>query len=539
MKLPCWAVFALCLASGRGFARETAAAVAKVTAGFVSSISVTSGGSGYTSEPAVTITGGGGSGATAKAILSGDKVAVVVVLTAGSGYTSIPAVMIAAPAVEPWVTLRMAPAVRVEGRTGQGLAIERQLASVTTWGLWTNVTAGTNGMEVVDLSQGSSQAKYRSISQNMPATATAKLTAGFVTGITVTASGEGYSQPPRVTLSGGGGSGATAQAILDGDKVGTVIVLTAGNGYSSAPSVKIDAPPSDRQLTSRMVPVLTLRAPLARGSRIEVGGTIQGPWTTVTKSWSSESGLEMVDLSPDERARFYRLQTNVLPASPVGFVWIPPGTFVMGSPLSEVDRDPDAGENQHSVQITRGYWIQDHETTRGEYAMVMGGNVAGSQAELPTEDADWNSAVEYCRQKTLIDRASGLLSAQYAYRLPTEAEWEFAARAGVTDARYGPVDQIAWHDGNSGGMPHPVRQKLANPWGLHDMLGNVWEWCSDWFEDLPSTPQIDPQGPLLGSSKVMRGGAWNDESSEARFANRNGEAPITRAGFRPVLVGLP
>jgi hypothetical protein len=177
-----------------------------LTAGFVTGITLTAGGSGYLNEPTVTIIGGGGNGATAKAILSGDRVAAVVVLTAGRGYTSIPVVIIAAPTFGAWKTLRMAPAIRVEGRPGQIISIERLLGSATTWVPWTIVILETTGRNVVDLSQGPSQTRYRSRSPTVAATATAKLTEGFVTAITLTAGGEGYSQPPKVTLSGGGRS---------------------------------------------------------------------------------------------------------------------------------------------------------------------------------------------------------------------------------------------------------------------------------------------------------------------------------------------
>ena len=465
------------LSIGRALAGETATAVATITAGFVSGITVTSGGSGYTSEPAVSLSGGGGSGATAKAILSGDKVAVVVVLTSGSGYTAIPLVTVTPPAAESWVTFRMAPAVRVEGKMGQGFAVERLMGVTSSWTLWTNVTLGASGIELVDLEHGPVLTRYRSRFAGVPSTATAKLTAGFVTGITVDVGGEGYFQPPRVTLIGGGGSGATAQAILDRDRVGTIIVLTAGTAYSSVPTVKIDVPSGEFELLPRLVPVLSLRVPLDGAARIETAKSILGPWMPMTNRWNSLGGPEVVDLVPDEQARFYRLQTNSLPLGPDGFVWIPPGTFVMGSPSSEWERSTD--EVQHTVILSRGFWMSDHEITVGEYYSLMGNYPPNAHLYInhPVAEVSWNDAVLYCDKLTGLERGLGRLPADIAYRLPTEAEWEYAGRARISGGRWpGDLEATAWTI-----AARPVKGKLPNGWELYDILGNVSEWCADWY----------------------------------------------------------
>ena len=119
-------------------------------------------------------------------------------------------------------------------------------------------------------------------------------------------------------------------------------------------------------------------------------------------------------------------------------------------------------------------------------------------------------------------------------RLLTEAEWEYAARAGTTAARYGDLDQVAWYDGNSGGKTHPVAQKAPNAWGLYDMLGNVWEWCSDWYGEYKEEKN-DPTGPASGESKVLRGGSWLSNPRRVRVSDRNVLVPsdrIDNVGFR-------
>ncbi|MBM3903475.1 MAG: formylglycine-generating enzyme family protein, partial [Verrucomicrobia bacterium] len=152
--------------------------------------------------------------------------------------------------------------------------------------------------------------------------------------------------------------------------------------------------------------------------------------------WSAE-GVVLVDLTPGSVRRFYRTVADPKPAGPSGFVWIPPGTFVMGSPSSEEGRYAD--EVQHTVTLTQGFWMSDHEVTQSEYQAVMGNNPSVFKGDLnrPVEQVSWDEAVLYCQKLTERERAAGRITAQQAYRLPTEAEWEYAARAGTTGARYG------------------------------------------------------------------------------------------------------
>ena len=217
--------------------------------------------------------------------------------------------------------------------------------------------------------------------------------------------------------------------------------------------------------------------------------------------------------------------------------WIPSGRFTMGSPSSEPDRYSD--EVQHEAVLTRGFFLAETECTQGQWEAVMGGNPSHFKgSERPVEQVSWGEAVEYCRKLTAKQRTEGILPEGWEWRLPTEAEWEYAVRAGTTGARYGELDTIAWHGGNSGSETHRVSQKAANAWGLQDMIGNVWEWCADWSGDYSTGSVTDPTGPNSGSNRVGRGGSWGRGARYARAAFRSGDDPGNRyysLGFRPAL----
>ena len=227
--------------------------------------------------------------------------------------------------------------------------------------------------------------------------------------------------------------------------------------------------------------------------------------------------------------------------------WIPAGTFQMGSIETEEGRKDD--ETLHTVTLTQGYWLMETEVTQAMYYAVMGwgrGTAHFQDPKNPMEMVRWGDAYDFCRAigKNPLLMASNNLSG-FEFRLPTEAEWEYACRAGTTTAvyvNYGDrnreLDAIAWWDWNSGNATRNVRQKLPNAWGLYDMIGNVWEWCWDRYGTYPTGSVTDPTGPSSGSLRVFRGGSWNNVAGLVRSAARLGRVPGIRnsfLGFRPAL----
>jgi len=226
---------------------------------------------------------------------------------------------------------------------------------------------------------------------------------------------------------------------------------------------------------------------------------------------------------------------------------------VMGSPTNEVGRYDTEGP-QTTVTLSRGFWMGKYEVTQGEYLAVVGKNPSyfstnnGFAEDLsrPVERVNWQDATNYCALLTAQERLAGRLPAGAAYRLPTEAEWEYASRAGSTtrfsygdDPDYTELTHYAWYTANSGGTTHAVGGKLPNRWGLYDMSGNVWEWCSDWYGNYPGGSVTDPQGSGSGSYRVFRGGGWYDYGGRlCRSAYRYSLYPSIRSyslGFRVVL----
>ena len=209
------------------------------------------------------------------------------------------------------------------------------------------------------------------------------------------------------------------------------------------------------------------------------------------------------------------------------FVRIPAGEFRMGS----TSRAADAVEQPVTrVRISRAFDLGKYEVTQSEWQGVMGTNPSefSGCAQCPVELVSWDDAQEFIRRLNAVD-------GEGTYRLPTEAEWEYAARAGTTGDRYGNLDAIAWHRNNSGDRTHPVGQKTPNAWGLHDMLGNVYEWVEDWYGDYPGGTVTDPRGPDSGSYRVVRGGGWISRASGCRSSFRFDVTPGSRyagLGFR-------
>ena len=204
----------------------------------------------------------------------------------------------------------------------------------------------------------------------------------------------------------------------------------------------------------------------------------------------------------------------------------------MGSPESEFGRGNDEGPT-HEVELTQGFWMAEVPVTQRLWEAVARCNPSKVKGvDRPVEQVSWSDCDGWIRKANLMTGGLNL-------RFPTEAEWEYAARAGTTGSLYGELDAIAWHRGNSGAMTHDVKGQKANEWGLYDMIGNVWEWCSDWHGDYPTGRMTDPTGPSSGSNRVSRGGCWNSVAGCVRSAYRGGFGPGIRyifgLGFRPVL----
>jgi formylglycine-generating enzyme required for sulfatase activity len=215
-------------------------------------------------------------------------------------------------------------------------------------------------------------------------------------------------------------------------------------------------------------------------------------------------------------------------------VLIPKGTFMMGSPIEEERRFED--EAQHQVTIGKDYYLGVTEVTQMQYEKVMGANpsyfegnaVLGDSSNHPVEQVSWEDAVEFCKKLSELpeEKKSGRV-----YRLPTEAEWEYACRAGSKAAySFGAnsktLGDYAWFGENSGSQTRPVGEKKANAWGLYDMHGNVWEWCSDWYGVYPKGSVSDPSGPSEGSGRVVRGGGWLLGAAFCRSAFRYWIRPV-------------
>ena len=207
------------------------------------------------------------------------------------------------------------------------------------------------------------------------------------------------------------------------------------------------------------------------------------------------------------------------------FKLIPAGTFTMG--------EGDQADRAHDVTLTKPFKMGVHEITQAQYEQVMGVKPSEFKgANNPVENVSWDDAVEFCRRLSELpaEKAAGNV-----YRLPTEAEWEYACRAGTT-TKYSFGDdesdfgEYGWYRENSGRTTHPVGSKLPNAWGLYDMHGNVYEWCRDWHGEYPSGSVTDPSGATSSSSRVVRGGSWYFTADYCRSAFRDWVLPSARGG---------
>ncbi len=285
----------------------------------------------------------------------------------------------------------------------------------------------------------------------------------------------------------------------------------------------------------------------------------------------------------------------------LNLAWIPPATFMMGSPESDPTRKGDESP-QHQVTLSAGFWLGRTLVTIGQWRAVTGLGVreqlgrmlhddtlhalggkqqtvrdfmrfsrdadpgqylANEDDNLPMYFVSWDDARDFCQKLNERERAAGRLPAGYEFNLPTEAQWEYGCRAGTTNATYaGPLiidgrksptlDDIAWYDGNSPdgyvgngfnvggrkGGPRPVGQKKPNPWGLYDMTGNIWEWCRDWYGPYPAGDATDPSGAANGTDRVNRGGSFGSGARDERSANRAKNPPAEASAYRGFRLAL-
>lgn len=275
--------------------------------------------------------------------------------------------------------------------------------------------------------------------------------------------------------------------------------------------------------------------------------------------------------------------------------WINPGTFVKGSPETEKGRKADENP-QTKVTLTKGYWLGKTEVTIGQWKAVTGQSLrdkvtqllndetlydfegkmqkirdyihfdrntpdkimANEDELLPMYFVSWNEAMDFCKKLNLLEHADGRLPAGYAYTLPTEAQWEYACRAGTTGATYAlnenttddGLNSIAWYgkNGTAGYVgrglsslmagPRDAGGKLANKWGMQDMLGNLWEWCLDWYGPYTGGDVTDPVGPATGTYRVNRGGSWGSGMNDERSANRAKNPPNEDSAWRGFRLAL-
>ena len=224
------------------------------------------------------------------------------------------------------------------------------------------------------------------------------------------------------------------------------------------------------------------------------------------------------------------------------FRWIAPGKFLMGSPDTEPGRFKER-ETRHEVTLTQGYWLADSACTQALWRAVTGDNPSRFQGndDNPVEQVSWDDA------QAFIAKLNRLVPGLHA-RLPTEAEWEYACRAGtstpfsfggnITPEQVNYNGEYPYADGKKGqyrGKTVPVKSLPPNPWGLYEMHGNVWEWCQDWFVgEYGTEPQVDPQGPSTGAYRVLRGGSWGSDGGDVRSAYRSRNEP----GFRNYNIGF-
>ncbi len=348
------------------------------------------------------------------------------------------------------------------------------------------------------------------------------------------------------------------------------LLLAGAAFWLLAASLPAQSPPLLSLQFSNGSARLTLTADIAGACTLQYRTSLSltSTWQFLTNFTPLSSSPRLVmDPSASAAPRFYRAFAQSLPPNVLttNMIWVSPGAFLMGSPPNEALRYAD--EAQHTVTLTQGFFIGQYPVTQGQYLSLLNTNPSyfntnnGYALDLsrPVEQVSWLDASNYCARLTQQQQWTARIPTNWAYRLPTEAEWEYACRAGTATAfhfgntiRGGMANFYDYYEYDASfgdisvtnppvpylGRPTTVGSYPPNAWGLYDLHGNLWEWCRDWYDDYPAGSVSDPQGPVSGSLRITRGGSWSDYGSDCRSAARAVSYPSQKSilvGFRVVL----
>lgn len=441
----------------------------------------------------------------------------------------------------------------LHGVAGEVLTIQASSNLVNWLPLSTHTIPGSGAVLIIDSTMLNQPRRFYRAVPWVPVEIAIPAASGAVTGPFVISNGIVFQTITTTTLTGGRAA-YNFTIPVSGDYVVRGIVNALDGGENSF-FVNIDAEP---QSGSYMVWDIPPTFGVIESRIVSWFGN-GPPSQFVPKVFNLSPGPHQLIVRGREANTYLHSLSIVLVTPPTGMVWIPSGTFTMGSPATEALRYSFEGP-QTLVTIGRGFWMGKFEVTQGEYLDVMGNNPSGFTGDLrlPVEHVNWSDAVAYCTAMTQRERTAGRLPGGYVFRLPTEAEWEYACRAGTTTAfHYGQalrsgmanfeghleydasVGTIENPSGNYLGQTSTAGSYAPNAWGLYDMHGNVWEWCQDWWTpSLPGGSVTDPTGPQSGSDRLIRGAAYPYRALHLRSAYREGGPPDSRTGhvgFRIVL----